>query len=102
MGCVLRAIAEVGLGDGGMKTVAPNTQQLAFRKALEDAIAQHGLTLDAMEILAVLSHLVGQVIALQDQRTVTPLMAMELVQKNIEIGNQAVVSGLLNAAGGHA
>lgn len=33
------------------KTVAPNAQQPAFRSALEAAIAQHGLTLDAVWLL---------------------------------------------------
>jgi len=84
------------------KTAAPSVQQLAFRGALEAAIAQHGATLDATELLAVTSHLVGQLIALQDQRRYTPAMVMQLVQDNIEQGNSEVVNGLLAAEGGHA
>lgn len=84
------------------KTFAPSAQQLAFRGALEAAIAQHGTTLDAVELLAVTSHLVGQLIALQDQRRFTPAMVMQLVQDNIEQGNSEVVNGLLTGVGGHA
>lgn len=85
-----------------MKDVLPNPQHLAFRKALEDAIRDHASTMDAMDILAVLSHLVGQVIALQDQRKVTPAMAVALVEANMERGNIEVIDGLLRETGGSA
>lgn len=85
-----------------MKSVTPTAQHLAFRKGLETAIADHGKTLDAVELLAVLCHLVGQVIALQDQRTMTSAMVMELVSANIQRGNAEVLSGLLSETGGHA
>lgn len=85
-----------------MKSVQPTGAHLAFRKALEAAIEEHGKTLDAAELLAILSHLVGQVVALQDQRTVTPRMAMEVVMSNIEQGNGEAISHLLNETGGTA
>lgn len=85
-----------------MKSTTPNAQHLAFRKGLEACIAEHGKTLDAAELLAILSHLVGQVIALQDQRTVTPAMAMDLVASNIEQGNREAIAPLLNETGGTA
>jgi len=69
---------------------------------MESAIGEHGKTLDASELLAVLSHLVGQLVALQDQRVVTPEAAMELVSSNIEQGNAEVIARLLNEAGGNA
>lgn len=85
-----------------MKSKTPTPQQLAYRKALEEAMRAHGTTLDATELLPVTAHLVGQLIALQDQRTMTPSMAIELVQTNMEQGNQEVLAGLLNETGGHA
>jgi hypothetical protein len=85
-----------------MKTVAPNDKHIAFRRALEEAIRVHAATLDALDILAVLSHLVGQVVALQDQRTVTPEMAMELVANNLQSGNAELIEGLLGSTGGTA
>lgn len=84
------------------KFVAPTAQHLAFRHALEAAIAQHGATLDAVDLLAVTSHLVGQLIALQDQRRYTPALVMQMVQSNIEQGNSEVVNGLLTGVGGNA
>ncbi len=47
--------------------------------------------ISAMETLAVLSYCVGQCIALQDMTKVTPKMAMDLVSKNIQIGNMDAV-----------
>lgn len=85
-----------------MKRHAPSPQHLAFRKALEAAVAEHADNMDAMDILAVLSHMVGQVIALQDQRKVTPAMALALVDANIAAGNKEVADNLLRAPGGHA
>lgn len=86
-----------------LKSATPNPAQLAYRKALEAAMHAHGATLDADEMLAVTSHLVGQLVALQDQRSMTPAMAIELVQSNIDLGNRSVVENLLRTpAGGHA
>jgi hypothetical protein len=85
-----------------MKIHTPTPQQLAYRHALEEAMRQHGTTLDATELLAITAHLVGQLIALQDQRAVTPAMAIELVQNNIEQGNQEVISRLMAETGGTA
>lgn len=85
-----------------IKSVPPNAQHLAFRKDLHDVIRKHGPQLDAMDLLAALSHLVGQVIALQDQRLYTPQAAMDIVSANIVQGNSEVVENLLGAAGGHA
>ncbi len=80
----------------------PNDEHLAFRAALEEAIRVHAANLDAADILAVLSHLVGQVIALQDHRTLTAEMAMELVATNIQTGNAQMMDPLLGPAGGTA
>lgn len=85
-----------------MKTVVPKAEHLAFRKALEAAIAQHGRTLKAEELLAIASHLVGQLVALQDQRTMTPEMAMDLIAANIQAGNDSAIDQLLTQTGGNA
>ena len=80
----------------------PTAQQLAFRRSLEACMKQHGETLDAVELLAVTSHLVGQLIALQDQTRWTSDKVMELVTANIQQGNREVIDGLLNETGGTA
>lgn len=86
-----------------LKSAAPSAAQLAYRRALEQAMRDHGQDLDAIELLAVTCHMVGQLIALQDQRRYTPDQAMQIVSANIQRGNQEVVDQLLYAApGGHA
>lgn len=84
------------------KSAAPSAAHLAYRKAIEQAMRDHGADLRADELLAVTAHLVGQLIALQDQRVMTPEMAIALVQQNMEQGNREVVEGLMHQTGGHA
>jgi hypothetical protein len=85
-----------------MKSVVATEQHLAYRRALEEAMRQHGQTLDAIDLLAITAHLVGQLVALQDQRTVTPAMAMEVVTSNLVEGNRTVIDRLRNETGGTA
>ncbi len=85
-----------------MKHVKASTAHVAFRVALEDAIRTHGANLDAQEILAILANLVGQVLAVQDQRKITPGAGMEIVAWNIETGNAEAIAALIGAPGGHA
>ena len=59
----------------------------------------HAGKLDALEMLAVASNMLGKMVAMQDQRTVTPEKAMEVVAKNIEYGNQQVLEQLSKTAG---
>ncbi len=85
-----------------MKSHEPEAQHTAFRNALLAALAQHGRDLEAEELLAITSHLVGQLIALQDQRTTTPDMAMAIVIANIQEGNRSAIEPLLMQTGGQA
>lgn len=53
----------------------------------------------AMDLLAVLAHTTGACIAMQDQRVVTPEMALDLVRKNLEAGNREAMTEVLSASG---
>lgn len=53
----------------------------------------------SMEMLAVLAHTTGACIALQDQRRVTPELAMDVVAKNIEAGNRDAMAEVSSAGG---
>lgn len=55
--------------------------------------------LDGQEMLALVSQLVGNLIAVQDQRKLTPDMAMTLVAKNIEIGNLEAIREIASVSG---
>ena len=84
-----------------MKSYIPSADHLAF---MDDAKAllrkfEH---LDAMQLLAIASQLVGNLIALQDQTKVTSDMALEVVFQNVEIGNATVIETFLGTTAGAA
>ena len=62
-------------------------------------VSKHSDKLTALEMLAVAANMLGKLIALQDQRTITPDMAMEIVIKNMEDGNAQVVEQVMQSKG---
>lgn len=79
-----------------MKRIDPSPAQTAFRDDMVAALRKHQ-HLRPDEMLAVAAYFVGQLVAMQDQRKLTPSMAMQLVASNIEAGNQHVLSELAEA-----
>ena len=82
-----------------MKIVQPTARHKDAREAMIDALRQFGDDLSGMEMLAITSYFLGQLVALQDQRTTTPSMAMELISRNIEAGNQSAIDDLMATKG---
>lgn len=82
-----------------MKTSLPTADHQAMRNELIAVMRKYGGKLRSDEVLALAAYTVGQLIALQDQRTVTPAMAMELVASNIEAGNQHALAEVKSAGG---
>lgn len=78
------------------KTVAPNATHAAYVDDLKAVMQKHAEALTAQELLALTSQLVGQILAFQDQRTMTPQMGLEIIGRNIEIGNDMAVGMLRN------
>lgn len=64
--------------------------------------SKHAAKLSSAELLAIAANMVGKMIALQDQRAMTPAEAMEIVANNIEYGNQTVVRNLAEGKAGSA
>jgi hypothetical protein len=62
-------------------------------------IRKHADKMTALEILAVGANMLGKLVAMQDQRTVTPDMAMKIVAENIEYGNKEVLAQLSQSKG---
>lgn len=79
--------------------VEPHGKHRAFRDDLIAVLRKHGDALSAEEMLALAAHLVGQLIALQDQRSMTPDRAMTIVAMNIEQGNGEALAGVLRSEG---
>lgn len=65
-------------------------------------VRRHADAMTALELLAVAANMVGKLVALQDQRRTSPALAMEVVAKNIEIGNRQAVGALLGQSKGSA
>lgn len=67
--------------------------------AYQDLAALMGCYANAMsaeEILAIAANMVGKLMAMQDQRTMTRERAFEIVAKNIETGNAQAVETTAN------
>jgi hypothetical protein len=62
-------------------------------------VNKHADNISRAEILAIAANMVGKIIALQDQRTMNREMALEIVIKNIEAGNQQIMEHINNSKG---
>jgi hypothetical protein len=77
-----------------MKSVVPSTEHLLVRGALERILATEAANMPADQILALVAHFLGQLIALQDHRVYTLQMVQEVIQRNIEQGNREMVEAM--------
>lgn len=75
------------------------SEHQAFRDDLIVILRKHAGHLQAQEMLALAAHLVGQLIALQDQQSMTPERAMQIVTANIERGNAEAIGNLFKTEG---
>lgn len=84
-----------------MKTLAKPEYEVAYQDIC-DLVRRHADKLSAVELLAVASNMVGKLVALQDQRTMSPDRAMEIVAENLEHGNKEVLEQLRQGSAGNA
>jgi len=82
-----------------VRSVTPQPEHVAFRNDVLDLLKKHAGHLDAKDMLALSAHLVGQLVAMQDQRTMTREIALEIVARNIEAGNAEVLANLNRSKG---
>lgn len=66
---------------------------------LVQLVRKHADKLTAAELLAIAANILGKLMAMQDQRTMTPNRAMEIVAENIECGNKQVLDDLTKSRG---
>jgi hypothetical protein len=86
----------------GLHSITPDDRHQAFLAELKAALGNSGRDIDAAELLAVSAQFVGMLIAMQDQRTMTPEAAMDTVARNIQIGNLEALESNLGRPGGAA
>ena len=65
-------------------------------------VNKHAQKLSSLELLAVAANMLGKLVALQDQRAVTPSEAMEVVAKNVELGNRQAIAEVSGKSAGSA
>lgn len=79
-----------------VRYVDPADRHRRMKDAVVAAMSKEVGDMPSDEMLAVLCQIVGQMIALQDQRKYTAASVMDLVSRNIEIGNQMILEAALN------
>lgn len=82
-----------------MKLQPAKPEHEVVYQELTALLQKHAGKLSAIEMLAVASNMVGKLVAMQDQRSVTPAEAMKVVADNIEYGNKSVLDMLSQTSG---
>lgn len=62
-------------------------------------VSKHAAKVSAMELLAIAANMLGKLVALQDQRAITPRDALKMVAANIEGGNKQILDQLKDSVG---
>lgn len=76
-----------------------NQKHEALFQELTAVLRRYADQMTAAEILAVTSNMVGKVLAMQDQRTMTAQAGMQIIAKNIELGNQQAIAEVTQSKG---
>lgn len=71
-----------------LKTTPAPAHAIAFRDALVALLRDHTGACPADVMLSSAAYVVGQLVAFQDQRVMTPDQAMQIVEANIVAGNR--------------
>ena len=83
------------------KRILANSEHEVAYQELVALVGRHAAEVSAVELLAIAANMLGKMIALQDQRTMTRERALEIVLKNIEAGNQQAIDDLAGSVAGH-
>lgn len=76
-----------------MMVTARPEHEVAYQD-LTELVRKHADKMSAQELLAIAANMLGKLVAMQDQRTMTPDKAIAIVAANIEAGNQQVLEEL--------
>lgn len=81
-------------------TLEPTPEHEAFLEELKAALGNSGKDLPAEHLLAIAAQFVGMLVALQDQRRYTASAVLDIVARNIEVGNaSAIETNLMHPQG---
>jgi hypothetical protein len=65
-------------------------------------LRKHSDKVSDVELLAIAANMLGKILAMQDQRTMTMQRALKIIGENFEIGNQHVIEKYLGKTEGSA
>jgi hypothetical protein len=82
-----------------LRGYTPTPEQRACMDDLRAVFNKHP-SLTPPQMLAITAQLVGNLIAFQNQLTMTPDMAMQLVAENIQVGNASAVNSIFGETKG--
>ena len=82
-----------------MAVVTAKPEHEVLYQDLVKLVAKNADKMTALEVLAVAANMIGKLVAMQDQRTVTKELAIEIIRHNIEMGNQHVLDELQKSQG---
>jgi len=82
-----------------MKTLTSTLQHERMFQEVIAVVRKYSDNMSSEEMLAVFANITGKVLAMQDQRTMTVPMAMEIIAQNIEAGNQQMQEELSKPKG---
>lgn len=85
-----------------MKRITATAKHQAAKESIVEALRKHEKDVSASEMLAIMSQMVGMVIAMQDHTTTTPEQAMQTVMHNITAGNAAALVDIMTPSQGKA
>lgn len=81
------------------KLFGTDARHTTFKQDLDKLLKKHAARLPADHLLAISSQVVGMIVALQDQRTMSTERALKIVSENIELGNQGIVNAMMETKG---
>lgn len=81
------------------KTITPHTDHKVAYQDIVALMTKHATKVQADELLAIAANVLGKLIAHQDQRKHTQATIMEIISRNIEIGNQEALAALHDTKG---
>ena len=62
-------------------------------------VSKHANELSSLQLLAIAGNMVGKLIAMQDQRSITAEQALEVVFYNLQAGNKQILDQIMQSQG---
>lgn len=79
--------------------IKPGDEHEVIYQDLVALVGRHKDKVSAVEMLAIAANMIGKLAAMQDQRTLTAEQVIDIIIKNIEVGNQQIIDQVKNAKG---